>query len=111
MFSKPIFLLDTSCAVSRRNKFAPNVLIQNLNDLRELKKAKDSIIKQYLDKENLILITSDYRFAMKMILDGKKIIFVENGFDGDSFHIIYPSIEVSKSVFWKPDVISILQDK
>ena len=48
---------------------------------------------------------------MKMLLAGKKIIFVENDFDDDYFHIVYPSIKTSKSFFWKPEIIDILQEK
>lgn len=108
---KPLFLLDTSCGIARNTQLAPKGLIQNLYDLETLRKAKDSEIKEYLDKEDLILITSDYRFALKMVLAGKKIIFMENTFDDCSFHVIYPSIEICKSVFWRPDITKLLHER
>lgn len=110
MPTDPIFLLDSSCSIPRRYNVYPKDIIQDLRDLK-IREAKDSVIKRYLDKEKLILITSDYRFGMKMLLTGKKIIFIENSFDDFSFHIVYPSIEVSKRIFWKPDIISLLQEK
>ncbi len=107
--NNPIFLLDSSCAISRRDHSYPKWIVRDLIDL-EIREAKDSVIKRYLDKEKLILITSDYRFALKMVLASKKIIFVENNFDSFSFHIVYPSIEVGKSIFWRHDIINILQE-
>lgn len=110
MDKKPPFLLDVSCGISKRDNIFPKTIVHDMSTLEELREAKDSIIKQYLDKNNQILITSDYRFGLKMVISGKKIIFVENEFNMNYFHIVYPSIRTGKSMFWKPDVVEMLRE-
>ena len=97
---KDLFLLDACVGIPRRDNIFPKYLVQDINQIEELKEAKDSVIKEHLDKTNQILITSDYRFGLKMVLSGKKIVFVENGFDKEEIHVLYPSVIAGRGLFW-----------
>jgi len=97
---EPSFLLDVSCGISYRDNIFPKSIVQDINQIEELRSAKDSTIKEHLDKTNQILITSDYRFGLKMVLAGKKIVFIENAFDKDEIHILYPSVKAGRGLFW-----------
>ncbi len=97
------FLMDTCCSVPMRD--LPKNIIQPLGKIEELRDAGDYTIKKYLDKTNQILITTDHRFALNMSFIGKKSIFVDSHFDKNTFHIIYPSIQIKRGFFWKPEYV------
>lgn len=96
-----IFLLDECCNLSREiRRLIPPHMIEDIHRINEFRAATDSEIKEYLIRTNKILITSDHRFALKLLLDGKKVVFVENAFDKDEIHILYPSVKAGRGLFW-----------